>query len=382
MTSEIPVFMTRIECPVCKTINDFETIKVGAYTEHGRDTDFCPIERVWRNAKYQHINPLLYFMATCSSCYYTREFNKSFKEWKTDAAFKSYRQKAVREKHLNALAGPGALFKLLGMALDPLSAPHETAVVKLLLGVLDEKLLDRPSYLDVGRWYLRMGWLFREMGGGADVAPLPEEIKHKRMQTMLKSLRDTFGNCERQIEEIQNLVDQQAQVGPLAEDPCRSALVNWRTQLHPLLQSVDHLLAWRSDGAVAGPKSESPGTARPFGGFSSFGDFLKAVAERDPEIPRNEQEAVSLSLLYYRRAYEETRDVTGGNKKIQVAYLIGELARRVGETGEAQQYFNVAVRTGQEFVHEHRQDPAKTALAQKIIELARDQARVCRGMIS
>ena len=129
MTSEVPVFMTRVECPVCKTVNDFETIKVGAYTEHGRDTDFRPTERVWRNTKYQHINPLLYFTATCSSCYYTREFNKSFKEWKTDPAFRSFRQKIVREKHLNALAGPGALIKLLGMALAPQNAPNESAII-------------------------------------------------------------------------------------------------------------------------------------------------------------------------------------------------------------------------------------------------------------
>ena len=381
MSNEIPVFMTRVECPVCKTVNDFETIKVGAYTEHGRDTDFCPTERVWRNSKYQPINPLLYFMATCSSCYYTREFNKSFKEWKSDPAFRSYRQKAVREKHLNALAGPGAPFKLLGMAMDLQEAPNETAVVKLLLGIMDEKLLERPSYLDLGRWYLRIAWLFRELGGEAELAPSSEEVQRRRLHAMLRSLRETCGTCEQQIEEIRKLVEQQPAVGPSTEDPCRSAVTSWRTYLHPILASVDDLLTWRSEGvAPSSLPDEAARSSYSFGGYPSFEGFLNAVAERDPEVPRDEQQTISWSLLYYRRAYEETRDVSSGNQKIQVAYLIGELARRAGEIEEAWQYFNVAIRTGQEFIHEHRQDPAKTALAQRIMELARDQARACRGV--
>ena len=68
MANESPFLIIKIECPVCQTINEFEQIKVGAYTEDGRDTDFCPKDITWRLSKYQAYNPLAFFTATCSNC--------------------------------------------------------------------------------------------------------------------------------------------------------------------------------------------------------------------------------------------------------------------------------------------------------------------------
>jgi hypothetical protein len=57
--------------------------------------------------------------------------------------------------------------------------------------------------------------------------------------------------------------------------------------------------------------------------------------------------------------------------------MIGELARRAGELEMAREYLQSAMRTGQEFIHQHRNDYAKTALARKILEMAVEQARKC-----
>jgi len=378
MGTEVPVFMTKVECPVCKTVNEYDTIKMGAYSENGRDTDFCPTGRVWRNPKYQHVNPLLYFMATCSSCFYTREFNKSFKEWKNDSNFRSYRQKAVREKHLNALAGSDGLIKTLGTAINPREAPLETAIVKLLIGIFDELLLDRPSFLDVGRWYLRIAWIFREMSGGAASTAGADELRRTRLSSSLKSLQESLGRCERQIEEFRELIEEQEQVGPAVEDPYRTALAQWDVNLDPILKSVDGLLGWRGMSADSPVDPDTSATQAPvFAEYPSFSAFLEAMAEKNNGVPANELDAVSWSLHYYRRAYEESRDVTENNQKLQVAYMIGELARRVGEIENARRYFNVAIRTGQEVIHHHRDDPAKTALARRIMEMAREQSRYC-----
>jgi len=379
MKFEVPVFMTRVECPVCKTVNEYETIKVGAYIERGRDTDFRPTGREWRNPKYRHINPLLYFMATCSSCFYTREFNKSFKEWKSDSAFRSFRQKAIRERHLNMLANAEGLIKMLGVALDVENAPQETAVTKLLLGILDEKMLEYASHLDLGRWYLRIAWLLREMSGGIETKLSTEQIQKTRLQLMLTSLRKTFDRCEQQINDIEGLVKTQPQIGPPAEDPYRSALNSWHLNLDPILKSVDDLLSWpNEDVSPPAVLSNNGSVKRTFGGCPSFEVFLQDVAGRDNEIPRNEREALLLSKQYYRQAYEGSRDISGSNQKIQVAYMIGELARRVGEIDQAVEYFKVAVRTGHELIHRFRDDVTKTALARKILEMAIDQTQACK----
>ena len=89
--------------------------------------------------------------------------------------------------------------------------------------------------------------------------------------------------------------------------------------------------------------------------------------------------AMSLSLQYYRQAYEGSREISGDNQKIQIAYMIGELARRVGQLPLAREFLSVAIRNGQEFIHQFRDDKAKTALARKILEIAVEQSRLCKN---
>ncbi len=48
MSVESPFYLTRIECPICKALNEYETVKVGSFEEVGRDTDFRPTEINWK----------------------------------------------------------------------------------------------------------------------------------------------------------------------------------------------------------------------------------------------------------------------------------------------------------------------------------------------
>jgi hypothetical protein len=61
--------------------------------------------------------------------------------------------------------------------------------------------------------------------------------------------------------------------------------------------------------------------------------------------------------------------------------MIGELARRAGEIDQAIEYFDLAMRTGSELIRQFRDDTTRTALARKIMEMAVDQAQVCKDMV-
>ncbi len=69
MLKDSAFLLSKVECPICKTVNEFETIKVGAYVENGRDTDFCPMGITWKYSRYEAYNPLLFFTATCTHCH-------------------------------------------------------------------------------------------------------------------------------------------------------------------------------------------------------------------------------------------------------------------------------------------------------------------------
>ncbi|PKK84407.1 MAG: hypothetical protein CVT49_03540 [candidate division Zixibacteria bacterium HGW-Zixibacteria-1] len=385
MTTESPFFLTKVECPICKTINEYETIKVGAYSETDRDTDFCPTNRTWRNPRYQAYNPLLFFVATCSNCFYTREFNNRFKDWKNDAYFKTYRLKTVKERHLEMLAGADSVIKAVGSELDIDRFPNETAVLKLLLAVIDEKISDTDNNLDLARYYLRIGWIFREMEHG----------ENPNVATMKGYLSDVDGKLEglkKGLFELEGrLNDISASVASQFDDSSIPAAI--QSSLYPIRDRYNiELASFKEVLSILEGKSESLGQivaehrklalgttedgATPgFHSHRSFYDFLSRMAAGYEGIPLNERDALKLSVQHYKKAFQDGRNIAKGNQQIQASYLIAELSRRIGENQNAKEYFNTTIRTGQEFIYKHKGDPGRTALARKILELALEQGR-------
>jgi uncharacterized protein (DUF2225 family) len=385
MISESAFFLTKIECPICKTINEFETIKVGAYTETDRDTDFCPTGRIWKNPRYQAYNPLLFFVATCSNCYYTREFNNSFKEWKDDAVFKTYRLKSIKEKHLELLAKADSVVKAIGAELDSNRYPNETAILKILLAIIDETLVEKQTDLDLGRFYLRIGWLFREM----------DKSENPNIQIMRRYLGDVdkrFDDLKDSIQEVGGRIrDLETAVSSQFEDESISAEI--KSMLYPIKDKYNLELASFSElMSLAGGKIEALkyvvqehkklaiGTtgddSKPgFHGYTSFYDFLSQLSEKWDEVPLNESEALRYAVRHYVKAFEDGHNIAKGNQQIQASYLIAELSRRIGDHQRAKEYFNTTIRTGQEFIYKHKGDQSRTALARKILELAIEQGR-------
>lgn len=377
-----PLYLKRIECPICATINEFETIRMGAYTEEGRDTDFRPTGRQWRNEKYADVNPLLYFMGTCDSCFYTREFNRRFQEWKDDTTFRTYRQKTLRQSHLGALADADSPLRRLGSSLWPGSYPIETAINKMLLGIMDEGLLEVPSDFDLGRWYLRIGWMFRERGEGRLPSPSPRSVHRRRLFGALERLQADSAKLVERLAGVRELVENHADsLATAPEDTerpahCREEMAGLAETLGGFRGSLDALVNGmnQSPSPLVGDEG-LPGTES-YGDYPSYEAFLAAIKADWPEAVTNEHEALGCSLKYYRAAYESGRNVEPGNAHIQIVYMIGELARRVDELQQALQYFDAAIRLGREWIHQHGDDRSRTALARHIVELAVEQTHL------
>ncbi|GAB4317117.1 MAG: hypothetical protein Kow0074_05520 [Candidatus Zixiibacteriota bacterium] len=377
---ETPFYLTRVECPICKTVNEFETIKLGAYTESGRDTDFRPLNRQWLNPRYQNTNPLLFFMATCSSCFYTREFNRRFREWKSDATFRTHRQAVIRQRHLSALADDDSVIRQLGSALWPEAYPLKTALNKLLIGIKDELLLDHPSHFDIARWYLRTAWLFREMSDGGESRPSPYVVLRRQLLGRVRSLTSAIATVGESVSEIHELLDSHPEsvaTSPQTAEEERAistdsvqGLADAVNTLRTLADQFAGQLHTLDSGTVVGEESAN---GERFGDHPSYTSFLKSLHSLWDGVPTDELEALQLSLENYRLAYEEGHRVPKGNAQIQLAYMVGELSRRCGRTREAQQYLNTAVRSGREWIHEHQRDPTKSAMARHVVDLAIEQ---------
>lgn len=386
MATESPFLIFKIECPVCKTINEFEQIKVGAYAENGRDTDFCPQEIQWRFPKYQAYNPLVFFTATCTNCFYTREFTTKYREWKTDNAFRTFQLKTLKSKHLEQLSVAGSIIRRLGEVIDTSRYPNESAILKLHLAIFDGLLVDHPSYLDLGRFYLRIAWVFRTMNQGSDpnlatLTGLIRDIENKTAR-----LDSVIDDSQQSLDDLGDAVKVQFGVENLSAD-LQSEMYSYRDRYDAQLAALNEMITTlrekhRGFRALLGEYREAVlgGTTaqgRPtFREFPSLQDFLLKLQQSWSGIVVNEREGIEQAIRNYKEAFEGARDIAAGNQQIQAAYLIAELSRRIGDYDGARQYFTSTIKAGQEFIYQNRQDPSRTQLARKILELAIEQGRV------
>ncbi|MEA3296435.1 MAG: DUF2225 domain-containing protein [candidate division Zixibacteria bacterium] len=385
MGNDNPFFLSKIECPVCKTVNEFETVRVGAYIEGGRDTDFCPLDIQWRHARYQAYNPLAFFAAMCSNCYYTRELTNNFKEWKKDGNFRTYRLKTIKGKHLEKLATADSVIRKMGDAIDISRFPNESAILKLHLAIFDELLCDHPTKLDLGRLYLRVGWVFRGMEQGENphqkfLQGLMLEVgnRHEILTETFEKLREETQVFSRHVsshfESEKIPTNTQSQMFPFREKfenglkSLEDSLGQTRTKLETIGGLVSEYMT-----AMLGGDGSCGGIA--FGQHNSFVEFLLDLKNTWSDVAVNEREALERAVRYYREAYVEGRDISSGNQQIQASYLIAELSRRMGDYDGARQYFNITIKHGQEFIYQNRNDRSRTALARKILELAMEQGR-------
>jgi len=363
--AESPIYRMHIECPVCRTQNDFEAIRVGAYTEAGRDTDFRPTGRTWRHPDYQHLDPLYYSVATCSSCFYTRELDGNYKSWTKDKRFTMYRLKALREAHLAALAQPDGALRLLGSHLDMERHPRATTISKLLLGVIDEQIAEGGDRLNVARYYLRMSWLFRDLGAllpsAHDRAVGVSEL-HARLSSLVRPLESSLSDLRRLASELRG-VGQTSEFEAALDHLGQAALavLSKGQQLRPSVEDR--------------PVEPASGQSAPFFEDQDYSAFLARVRALGLEVPLCEEDAQGLALDHYKHYFEHCRNFASPELEVQTAYLIAEIARRVGRARDASGYFNHAIRKGQELIHEYQNDPTRSGFLRKVVELAVEQGR-------
>ena len=388
MSNDSPFFNSRIECPVCKTVNEYESIKVGAYVESERDTDFCPTGIKWRYEKYESYNPLVFFIATCSTCCYSREFTSSFKDWQSASHFKTYRLKTVRAGHLAQLGDGDSVIKKFASGLDVSRYPNESAIIKLHLAILDEELSERPNFLDLGRWYLRLGWVFRDLGKGENpnkgfLKGLLAEIKSQYNQLLAsvnntKEISSVFKrhlNAHFETDKISAemkllMMPFKDQFIAKLEEFEKSAELNQQQ-----LNSLENLLEEYQTMTVGAYDGDNAGS---FGGFPAFTDFLSDISENWDGCVINERQSLTKAAHYYKQAFIDGHHISQGNQQVQALYLIAELSRRTGQHDQAKEYFASTIKHGQELIYRHREDKSQTALARKILELAIEQNKILK----
>ena len=385
MTSKSPFLIFKVECPVCKTINEFEQIKVGAYTEGDRDTDFCPQAIEWRYPKYLAYNPLVFFTGTCSNCYYTRELSNKYREWKSDNAFRTFQLKNIKARHLEQLSVADSVIRQLGEAIDIHRLPNESAILKLHLAVFDTLQTDHPSNLDLGRFYLRIGWVFRNLNESEDPNLALLSGLMSDIETKYTSLVNAVADTRKALDELAESVRVHFSADQIPAE-LQSEMFSFRERYDGVIAALGEPISNMDrkqqefktlhDEYRSTLLGRASGEGRfAFGEHNSLTDFLLKLQQGWSGIVASEHQALEQAVRYYKEAFGSGRDIAAGNQQIQASYLIAELSRRIGDYDGAKQCFTSTIKTGQEFIYQNRRDQSRTVLARKILELAIEQGR-------
>jgi tetratricopeptide (TPR) repeat protein len=289
----------------------------------------------------------------------------------------------IKERHTHDLEAPGSLIKMVGAALDNERYPHETAVLKLLLAVYDELLYDHPSDLDLGRFYLRIAWMFRHLQIG-QASSVSDGVSRGRddYEKAVTDLEIWLAGWKRNLEYLTAAGDVCFKSEPSADAFDGSlteqftAVLSRAGEFHRAgEQLISDLRSLAADARATGTAvSENvPGNA--FHEYPDFQSFLARLTTSWNGVPRDEFEARRFAARYYKNAFETGKEISHGNQTLQAAYLIAELSRQIGDHDTARQYFNTTVKMGQEYINEIRGDRTRTALARKILELALAQGK-------
>lgn len=170
--SKHPITEEQVKCPVCQSTQCIESLRQNAYIVANSEPDTHPTEYTWPDPRYNNIRPSHYFLWTCNACYYTdRVPNFKFQARNNDD-LEHYRDVA-KEKFESKDRVTHELGEFI--ANEPIS--HERAIAQHLLMVylLETVKESQVIYHELGRIYLRLGWLFREEKP-ADLASIDTQI--------------------------------------------------------------------------------------------------------------------------------------------------------------------------------------------------------------
>ncbi|EQB63530.1 MAG: hypothetical protein RBG1_1C00001G1109 [candidate division Zixibacteria bacterium RBG-1] len=380
---DVPFTFFSLECPVCGQVNEYKKIKSGAFVEAKIDTDFCPQERIWTFPENQNLHPYLFLLLTCEKCFFTREAEGEFLEWKKDENFTSQILPVQKPKHLQFCRDKNHLIFQLGSNLDVSQYPQQSLIIKLLLAIADEKLKDDPSDFKIARYFLMMAWVFREQerpSYPAAATPKSNSL-NKQLKAFFEAQQNYSGQLRRLKKELEPKSNKMGRaLSDLTEqDELKIKCLKWIEETQATFDFLNHWLG-KLENLVAQEKQSKSKInpqentfSKKYKNYPNFTALLKKLKENQPEIALNEKESLELALVYYKKNFQGL-DILGKEiQKAQTGYLIGELSRRVGDHSTALQFFDFSIKQTQELLQDEINVDYNVALAQKINQLAQQQ---------
>ena len=183
-------------CPICETKNVYYRLKRDMVRPLDTEGDGHPMRYKWRQAGFDSIDPLQFFWGGCAKCHYTGDLGDAeFRQ--AERMVEEYRE-TIQGDSLRQLLVSVPTGKGIAQALGKRLADKDIlvqAVAKFHLGIYSQCLKVNFSPGNLARFYLRIGWLFRDQERfypDSDLESVAGKFKklNKRWKDELPELKD------------------------------------------------------------------------------------------------------------------------------------------------------------------------------------------------
>ncbi len=167
-----PFYIRKTKCPVCDAANEQRWFHSKIYSERNVDLDKHVGKYMWTEKAFENYLPHLYYIWHCPNCHYSdyyAEYGNPLKDqysnfrFLKDAFIDKYHDDPRVEKIVDKL----------GENIDYNKMNYYQAIKLHLLAIFIQEIMEETEERNVfriGRFYLRLGWLYREVDSNKDVS--------------------------------------------------------------------------------------------------------------------------------------------------------------------------------------------------------------------
>jgi len=182
-----PVVNTEATCPICHMRSQQRYLVNSSYSVVQKDIDLKPTKYEWMKEVYNKHNPLLYDVWECPSCHFCAD-RQHFHDPVCDVSGGS---RLFCNKVRNLLVEEPTIFRVIELfSTNSVDNPlpeitYDVAVRRYMIAIYILQNIDQVSKLDalpLGKYYLRLAWLYREIDNVEANTPLIKNLIELKTQ--------------------------------------------------------------------------------------------------------------------------------------------------------------------------------------------------------
>jgi len=161
-----PFYTRKVKCAVCGVTSEQRWFQAKIYSERNIDIDKHVQSYLWTDKAFEAYNPSLYYIWHCPNCHFAESYVDFENPGKDPFSnFRSIKDEFVNQYHEDPRVEK--IIDKLGENIDYNKINYYIAIKLHLLALFIQLLpAEKENWdpLKVGRYYLRLGWLYREFG--------------------------------------------------------------------------------------------------------------------------------------------------------------------------------------------------------------------------